>query len=263
MDGRPNVVKMPKYAIIKLYSSITHTLERMIMFTTNHALTAQNVMNKVYAWMCAGLLITAAVSYGLLLSPELFMAIFSSKWHFYGIVALQFGLVIYVSAFINQISYGAAAFAFMLYSALMGLTLAPIFIIYTGASVALTFACTAGMFGSMAIYGSVTKTDLSTMGNILLMALWGMIIASFANMYFQSDAFQYGIAIVGVIIFTALTAYDVQKIKQFIRMIEYQGDHGAYRETISKVALLGALTLYLDFVNLFLNLLQLMGRKRD
>lgn len=233
------------------------------MFSMNEALTTQNVMNKVYAWMCAGLLVTAAVSYGLLLSPELFTAIFSAKWHFYAIFALQLGLVIYISAFINQISYSAAAIAFMLYSGLMGLSLAPIFIIYTGSSIALTFACTAGMFGSMAIYGSVTKTDLSTMGNILLMALWGMIIASFANMYFQSDAFQYGIAIAGVVIFTALTAYDVQKIKQLMRTIEYQGDHASYRETISKVALLGALTLYLDFVNLFLSLLQLMGRKRD
>src|SRR5271154_1969860 len=156
------------------------------MFSTNQALTAQNVMNKVYAWMCAGLLVTAAVSYGLLLSPELFKSIFSTSWHLYAIFALQLGLVIYISAFINQINYGTAAIAFMLYSALMGLSLAPIFIIYQLPSIALTFACTAGMFGSMAIYGSVTKTDLSTMGNIMAMALWGLIIASFANMYFQS-----------------------------------------------------------------------------
>jgi uncharacterized protein len=234
----------------------------MNMFSMNEALTAQNVMNKVYAWMCAGLVVTAAVSYGLLLSPELFTAIFSKTWHLYAIMALQFGLVIYVSAFINQISYGTAAIAFMLYSALMGLTLAPIFILFELPSVALTFACTAGMFGSMAIYGSVTKTDLSAMGNILFMALWGMIIASFANMYFQNDAFQFGISIVGVILFTALTAYDVQKIKQLMRMVEYEGDHGAYREMVSKVALLGALTLYLDFVNLFLYMLQLMGNRR-
>lgn len=233
------------------------------MFTTNHALTAQNVMNKVYAWMCAGLLITAAISYGLLASPALFNAIFSSKWHLYGIMALQLGLVIYISAFINQISYGAAAIAFMLYSGLMGLSLAPIFIIYTTSSIALTFACTAGMFGTMAVYGSVTSTDLSKMGNIMLMGLWGIILASLANWYFQSEALQYGIAIAGVLIFTALTAYDVQKIKQLMRMVEYEGDHGAYRETVNKVALIGALTLYLDFVNLFLYLLQLMGRKRD
>lgn len=233
------------------------------MFSMNEALTAQNVMNKVYAWMCAGLLITAAVSYGLLLSPALFNAIFSPTWHLYAIFALQLGLVMYISAFITQISYSGAAIAFMLYSGLMGLTLAPIFILYQLPSIALTFACTAGMFGSMAVYGSVTNTDLSKMGNIMLMALWGMILASFANWYFQSDALQYGIAIVGVIVFTALTAYDVQKIKQLIRMIEYEGDHASYREMASKIALLGALTLYLDFVNLFLSLLQLMGRRRD
>jgi FtsH-binding integral membrane protein len=233
------------------------------MFSMNEALTAQNVMNKVYAWMCIGLVVTAAVSYGLLSFPELFNAIFSSKWHLYGIFALQLGLVVYISAFINQISYGTAAFAFMLYSFLMGLTLAPIFIMYQLPSIALTFVCTAGMFGSMAVYGSATNTDLSKMGNIMLMALWGMIIASFANWYFQSSALQYGIAFMGVIVFTALTAYDVQKIKQLMRTVEYQGDHGAYREMVSKVALLGALTLYLDFVNLFLSLLQLMGRKRD
>lgn len=232
------------------------------MFSMNEALTAQNVMNKVYAWMCAGLVVTAAVSYGLLLSPDLFNAIFSSKWHLYGIMALQFGLVIYISAFINQITYAAAAFAFMLYSLLMGLTLAPIHLIFTESSIALTFACTAGMFGSMAVFGAVTKTDLSKMGNIMLMALLGMIIASLANIYFQSSALQYGLSILGVIVFTALTAYDVQKIKQLIRMVEYQGDHSEYRETVSKVALLGALTLYLDFVNLFLHLLQLLGNKR-
>lgn len=235
----------------------------MIMFTTNHALTAQNVMQRVYAWMSAGLLVTAASAYGLLLSPNLFNAIFSSMWHFYAIAALQIGLVIYVSAFINEMRYSTAASVFMLYSFLLGITLSPIFVIYTASSIALTFLCTAGMFGTMALYGSITKTDLTQMGNIMIMALWGMIIASFANWYFKSSALEYALAFLGVIIFTALTAYDVQKIKQLIYRVSYEGDHDMYREMVSKVALLGALTLYLDFVNLFLHLLQFMGRKRD
>jgi len=233
------------------------------MFSMNNALTVQNVMHKVYAWMCAGLLVTAASAYGLLASPTLFSIIFSSKWYFYGIAALQIGLVIYISAYINEIRYSTAAFAFMLYSFLLGITLSPIFVIYTSSSIALTFACTAGMFGTMALYGYFTNTDLSRMGNILLMALLGMIIASFANWYFQSSTLEYALAFLGVLIFTALTAYDVQKIKQLIHHVEYEGDHAAYRENVSKVALIGALALYLDFINLFLSLLQLMGRKRD
>ena len=229
----------------------------------NDALTEQNVMYKVYAWMCVGLMVTAGSAYGLLLWPKLFGIIFSSKWYFYGLAALQLGLVIYVSAYINEMRYSTAAFVFMLYSFLMGITLSPIFVIYTAASISLTFACTAGMFGTMALYGYYTNTDLTRMGNLLLMALWGLIIASLANWYFQSSSFEYALACIGVLIFTALTAYDVQKIKQLMRNVEYQGDHAAYDETLNKVSLLGALVLYLDFVNLFLRLLQLMGKKRN
>jgi FtsH-binding integral membrane protein len=232
----------------------------MIMFSRNEALTAQNVMHKVYAWMCAGLLVTAAVSYGLLLSPEFFNAIFSKTWHYYVIFGLQLGLVVYISAYINEIRYSTAAFAFMLYSALMGITLAPIHIVYEQSSIALTFASTAGMFGSMALYGYFTNTDLSRLGNIMMMALWGLIIASLSNWYFQSSGLQYAIAFGGVLIFTALTAYDVQKIKQLLQTAAYEADHEG---TASKIALVGALILYLDFVNLFLSMLQLMGRKRD
>lgn len=233
------------------------------MFGMNNALTAQNVMYKVYTWMCAGLLITAASSYGLLLWPTLFKIIFASKWYFYGLAAMQLGLVIYISAYINEIRYSSAAFAFVLYAFLLGITLAPIFVIYTASSIALTFACTAGMFGTMALYGYFTNTDLTKMGNLLLMALWGLIIASFANWYFQSSTAEYVLACVGVLIFSGLTAYDVQKIKQLMHSVQYREDHDAFHESISKVALIGALMLYLDFVNLFLQLLQLMGKKRD
>ncbi len=232
------------------------------MFNMNSE-TTQNVMQKVYVWMCTGLLISAASSYGLLFFPELLTTIFSSVWYLFGIFALEIGLVIYISAYINKMRYSTAAFAFMLYSFVSGITLAPIFIMYEMPSIALTFACTAGMFGVMALYGYITKTDLTSMGNLMIMALLGLIIASLSNLYFQNGTFDYILAFIGVIIFTALTAYDVQKIKQLIRMVEYEGDQEAYGETISKVALLGALTLYLDFVNLFLSLLRLMGRRRD
>lgn len=229
----------------------------------NGALTAQSVMHKVYAWMCAGLLVTAGASYGLLLWPQLFNIMFASHWYFYLLAALQIGLVVYISAFINEIRYGTAAAAFMLYSFLMGIMLAPIFVIYTTSSIALTFACTSGMFGSMALYGYFTNTDLSKFGNLLLMGLWGMIIASFANWYFQSSALEYALGIIGVLLFTALTAYDVQKIKQLLRNVAYEGDSEVYHESINKVALIGALQLYLDFVKLFLYMLRFMGRKRD
>lgn len=229
----------------------------------SNALTMQNVMHKVYAWMCVGLLVTAGASYGLLMWPQLFQMLFSSRWYFFLLAGLQIGLVIYVSAYINQMRYSTAAAIFMLYSFLLGITLAPIFVIYTASSIALTFACTAGMFGTMAIYGYFTNTDLSKFGNILLMALWGMILASLANWYFKSSTFEYVLALIGIVIFTGLTAYDVQKIKELLRTVAYQGDADAYHETVNKVALIGTLTLYLDFVNLFLQLLQFTGRKRD
>ena len=149
-----------------------------------------------------------------------------------------------------------AAALFILYAATLGVTLSSIFLVYTYTSIFATFLVTSVMFGAMAIYGYFTKADLSSMGSYLLMALVGLIIGGLVNMFLKNQTFQYMISAVGVLIFTLLTAYDVEKIKRMSQ--EMLGD----RETMAKISILGALMLYLDFVNLFLYLLQFMGRRR-
>ncbi len=233
------------------------------MFTIDTTL-SQSVgrfMHKVYAWMFAGLFVTAATSYLMLSNPALLMYILTSTFAFYALFAAQLGLVVYLSACINTMSYRAAIIAFLAYSLLVGITVSPIFLVYTMTSITLTFATAACMFGAMAIYGYYTDTDLTRFGNLLLMALFGIIIAGFANWYFASSMLDFAISVLGVLLFTALTAYDVQKIKLLAQTIDYD----SYEEQVAmsnKIAIIGALQLYLDFLNLFLHLLKLMGKKR-
>lgn len=217
----------------------------------------ENFMYKVYGWMFAGLALTAATAYSLFeFFPHVMIQIACSPL-IYVLFLAQIVLVIGLSAAINRLSYTTAAFMFLVYSALMGITLAPIFLIYTMGSIYTTFLVASGMFGAMAIYGYFTESDLTTMGNIALMGLFGLILASFINWFVGSSHMEYLLAFGGVIIFTLLTAYDVQKIKQFSM-------YGlAHEESESKIAVYGALTLYLDFLNLFLNLLRLMGKRKD
>ncbi len=217
----------------------------------------EHFMYKVYGWMFAGLALTAATSFSLYeFFPHVMYQIICSPLIWVLFLA-QIGLVIGLSAAINRLSYTAAAAMFLMYSALMGITLAPIFLVYTMGSIYTTFLVASGMFGAMAIYGYFTDSDLTTMGNIAIMGLFGLILASFINWFVGSSHMDFLLAIGGVIIFTLLTAYDVQKIKQF-------SIYGlAHEESESKIALLGALTLYLDFLNLFLSLLRLMGKRKD
>jgi uncharacterized protein len=214
-----------------------------------------NLLSRVYAWMSGGLLITAGVAYYIAKTPGMIKLFYGNPWILFGLIFLQFAFVIALSVGIRRMSFAAAAATFLGYSILNGITLSSIFLVYTQASIALTFIVAAGMFLSMAAYGYFTKADLSAMGSILLMALFGLIISGFANMFFQSSVFSYFLSGAGVVIFSLLTAYDMQKLKA----LSYQ-ESG---EALSKVSIIGALMLYLDFINLFLYLLRFMGQKKD
>ncbi len=233
----------------------------MFIHNSTYTHTIGQFMHKVYALMCVGLLTTAGTAYFLFAQEQVLIALLKAPYIMYGLFFAQIGLVIFLSSVINKISYATAALIFFAYSVLVGITLTPIFLIYTMSSIGLTFGITAGMFGSMALYGYYTRTDLSGLGSMLLMALWGIIIATLANWYFQSSQMEYIISFAGVVIFTLLTAYDVQKIKLIASQMEYDLSEDMGERT-NKAAVIGALTLYLDFLNLFLYLLRFMGNKK-
>jgi FtsH-binding integral membrane protein len=212
---------------------------------------------KVFNWMAAGLGITGLVAY-FTASTGLAMTIIGSPL-FFILVLAELGMVFYLSARIGKIQASTASSLFIGYSVLNGLTLSVIFLAYTKSSIAGTFFITAGMFGAMAVYGLVTKRDLSGWGSFLFMGLIGIIIASIVNIFLKSSGMAWMISILGVFIFTGLTAYDVQKIKR----IGEDGIMSQGMEMIKKGAIMGALTLYLDFINLFLMLLRFFGGSRD
>ena len=214
------------------------------------------LMRKVYVWMAMALAITAITAYGVAASPALTNLIFSSKVIFFGLIIAELILVFWVSARIEKLSLTTATLMFILYSVLNGATLAAIFLAYSPEIITKTFFVTAGTFGAMAVYGYFTKSDLSSWGKLLIMAVIGLIIAGVVNMFLKSSMMDLVVSVLGVLIFVGLTAYDSQKIK---RMLAMQTDMG---ETAQKVALMGALSLYLDFINLFLYLLRLFGRER-
>ena len=212
---------------------------------------------KVFNWMAIGLGITAAVAF-MTVSSGGVEVIRNNQLLFFGLIFGELGLVIYLSARISKISAATATGLFVFYSALNGATLSVLLMVYTSTSVASTFIVTAGMFAAMAIYGTVTKKDLTSLGSFMFMGLIGMIIASVVNIFMGSAMISWVISAIGVVVFTGLTAYDVQKISRY-------GAGGVMNngnEAIRKGAILGALTLYLDFINLFLSLLRLMGNRR-
>lgn len=215
------------------------------------------LMRKVYLWMSVALAITAGVAYYVFSQPALFKSLTSSPGIMFGLIIAQLALVIGLSFFIMRMSLFAALAAFITYAALVGLTLSVIFGVYTESSIYATFAITAGMFAVTALYGYTTDADLTSFGSFGLMALFGLIIGGVVNMFLQSEAFDYVISFFGVIVFTLLTAYDVQKLKYIGQSMV------ADRETMGKVAVIGALTLYLDFINLFLYLLRFLGKQKD
>lgn len=213
-------------------------------------------LQNVFLYMAVGLGFTGFISYFVGSSYTLMTTLFATPGLMLGLVLVELGLVFYLSAKITTMETQQAKILFYIYSAVNGLTLAPIFVVYTGASIATTFFVAAAMFLSMAIYGYVTDKDLSTMGGFLVMAVFGIVIASLINIFLHSSAMSFVISAVGVIVFTGLTAYDMQKIKSMY----FEGD----TEAISgKKAILGALCLYLDFINLFISLLKFLGVRRD
>lgn len=217
---------------------------------------ATGFLPKVYGWMTAGLALTAIAAMFTLSSEPLLKAIFGNKVVFYSLIFGELGLVIALSAAINRISAAAATGMFLLYSALNGITFAAIFLVYTSSSIASAFFVASGTFAAMSLYGFVTKRDLTGWGSFFFMGLVGIIIASVVNIFLQNEMIYWITSYIGVFVFIGLTAYDTQKIKR----IGQAGfaDAGMQR----KAAILGALTLYLDFINLFLMLLRVMGNRR-
>ena len=212
------------------------------------------LIRKVYVWMCLALLITAGTAYRVSNSEEILRLIFSSKMSFFGIIIAQFAIVWFLSARIKTLTFTTATVLFALYSVLMGVTMSCIFLAYTQSSIASTFFITAGTFAVMSIYGFTTKRDLTSIGGLLIMALVGLIIASVVNYFLKSSMFDLIISCIGVLIFVGLTAYDTQKIKALMNQEN--------TEENQKMAIIGSLMLYLDFINLFLFLLRIFGRRR-
>jgi FtsH-binding integral membrane protein len=221
--------------------------------TTDQTIVRQNTLiRQVYAWMGAGLAITAFMALITLSSPEVLKAIMGNRLLFYGLVIGELALVFTLSGAINRLSAATATLLFVAYSALNGVTLSIVALVYTANSIASTFVITAGMFGAMSIFGYLTKRDLTSWGSFLFMGLIGVVIASIVNIFVGSSAVSWVISGIGVVVFTGLTAYDTGKIKEMAA----QGTEGR------KPAILGALTLYLDFINLFLMLLRFTGNRR-
>lgn len=215
------------------------------------------LMRKVYLWMTLALVITGFTAYYVASSEALMMALFSNQIIFWGLVIGELVLVFSLSAAINKLSLTAATLMFVLYSVINGATMSFIFLVYTASSVTNVFLITAATFAVMAFFGYFTKTDLTSWGKILMMALIGIIIATIVNIFTKSEGLAVILNYLGVLVFVGLTAYDSQKIKQMLMQAPDAG------EGAQKVALLGALSLYLDFINLFIYLLRILGSRRD
>ena len=214
----------------------------------------RSYMLRVYNYMATGLAATGVVAYIVANTPFLMNAIFGTPLMWVVMLA-PIGMVLYLSAKIRTMSVAAAQTSFWIFSVLMGMSLASIFVIYTGTSIARVFFITSGVFGAMSLYGYTTKKDLTGWGSFLFMGLIGIIIASVVNMFLASSALMFAISVIGVLVFVGLTAYDTQKIKNMYAESDST-------EVTSKKAIMGALKLYLDFINLFIMMMHLFGARR-
>jgi uncharacterized protein len=205
---------------------------------------------KVYRWMAAGLAITGLVAYAVVESPAAQQLVFGNRMVFYGALIAELLMVVAFSSVVRRASFGTAAMMFLAYCALSGVTFSVFFFIYTRESIASTFFITGGAFAAMSAYGTLTKKDLTGWGSFLMMGLIGVVLASVVNLFVRSDGLTFIVSCMGVVVFTGLAAYDAQKIRAWAA----EGD--------DRLALHGALALYLDFVNLFISLLRLFGRRR-
>lgn len=217
----------------------------------------QSILKNVYMWMTLGLAITGVVALFVASSPALMQAIVGNTILFILIIVAELGLVFYLSARIQTMSPGVATAAFAGYAILNGITLSVIFLAYTQASIARAFFVAAGMFAGMSLWAMTTKKDLSSIGNYLVMGLWGIIIASLVNIFLASSSLSWVISFVGVFLFLGLTAYDTQIIKRWSAEMS-----GADEADFMRISIMGALKLYLDFINLFLFLLRLLGNRQ-
>jgi len=212
-------------------------------------------LSAVYSWMFAGLMITAVTAWSVASSPQLLASIAANRPIFWILVIAQLGIVFALSARVNRLAPSSASLLFIVYSALTGVTLSFILLVYTGASVATTFLVAAGMFATLAMYGTLTHRNLQGAGQFLFMGLIGVVLASLVNIFWQNDGLQFGISFIGVIVFTGLTAYDAQRLRSMAVSLP--------SDRIRSHAVVGALALYLDFINLFLMMLRFMGHRRD
>ncbi|HVR39003.1 MAG TPA: Bax inhibitor-1/YccA family protein [Thermoanaerobaculia bacterium] len=212
----------------------------------------RSFIRSVYGWMFAGLMLTAFAALAVVLSPALQRTVLANRMIWWILVIAEFGLVIYLSARITRMSFASAAVSFLLYSFLNGLTLSVIFFAYTSGSIAQAFVTAGGMFAAMSVYGMVTKRDLTSWGSFFFMGLIGIVLCSIINMFLHSGGLAFAISLIGVFVFLGLTAWDTQKLKLMAR---------AGGGVSHNLAVIGALSLYLDFINLFLFLLRLFGRR--
>jgi len=213
-------------------------------------------ITRVYAWMTLGLIITAMASLFTLINTTFLTALLSNNWLFFGLLFTELGLVIFLTAAINRLSPALAGLAFIVYASLNGITLSFLFLLYTSSSIIETFVICAAMFGIMSIFGYTTKRDLTSLGNLLLMGLIGLILSMLLNLLFQSTVIYWVATVVGILIFIGLIAYDTQKLKNM--SLSVSGEQDVER----KASIMGALALYLDFINLFLLLLRIFGRRK-
>jgi uncharacterized protein len=212
-------------------------------------------MRGVYGWMCAGLAMTAATAWLVSSSPALMAAIFGNRLMFWLLAIVQLGIVFTLSSRVDRMTAGTASGLFVVYSVLTGVTLSVITLVYTGESLFTTFVVAAGMFGALAAYGTVTRRQLSGLGQFMFMGLIGLVIASVVGLFWHNDALQFIISFIGVIVFAGLTVYDAQRLKELAFATSAGPASGA--------TIVGSLALYLDFINLFLFLLRFLGNRRD
>jgi FtsH-binding integral membrane protein len=218
--------------------------------------TETRFLTRVYGWMAAGLVTTAVVAMLTLSSPALLKFIFGNKLVFFGLMIGELALVVWLTGLVGRLSATAASGVFLFYSALNGLTLSAIFLVYTSASIASTFFVAAGTFGAMSLYGLVTKRSLDGLGSFCMMGLIGVILAGIVNIFVRNSMLEFVVACVGVLVFVGLTAYDTRKLKIIAATLNADSEEGR------RAGISGALALYLDFINLFLMLLRLFGRRR-
>ena len=214
-----------------------------------------SLFTRIYAWMTAGLAVTGATAAVTVTTPALFNLVYGNGLVLILLIVAQLALVIAISAAITRLTAATATALFLLYAALNGVTLSSLLLTYTGASIALAFFVTAGTFGAMSLYGAITKRDLTAIGNLAFMAVLGLILGSLVNFFLRSEALYWLLTYLGVAIFVGLIAADTQKLKRLLA----QNPEG---EAAGRIVVIGALTLYLDFINLFLNLLRIFGRRR-